>query len=223
MAKLTLAKNALVMTPSFSRRGSSGFFMSKRTSVILLLAFVCILVGGGVLYQSTNKPPVHPPIQVMSIAEAADRLDGFSLLTDPPPIPDIVMLDEAGGDVTFEAFRGKVVVFNLWATWCPPCIAEMPDLNALQETFADREFVVVPVASGKQGRESPADFLRKRNLSALTTYYDADSNFLRTFGLDTLPTTFILDKSGRMRGGVVGMAEWQSDEAKILIQAFLNE
>ncbi|WP_084005550.1 TlpA disulfide reductase family protein [Magnetovibrio blakemorei] len=197
--------------------------MFKRTPVILLIAFVCIAAGGGVFLQSTPKVPVHAPNTKLSVAEAADQLDGFSLLTDGPLIPGVVMKDEAGQNVTFEAFRGKIVVFNLWATWCPPCIAEMPDLNALQNAFSGRDFAVVPVASGKQGRETPADFLRKRKLMALTTYYDPDSKFLRTFDLDTLPTTFVLDKTGRMRGGVIGMADWQSDEAKALIEAFLNE
>ncbi|OEJ65348.1 hypothetical protein BEN30_14615 [Magnetovibrio blakemorei] len=188
-----------------------------------MIAFVCIAAGGGVFLQSTPKVPVHAPNTKLSVAEAADQLDGFSLLTDGPLIPGVVMKDEAGQNVTFEAFRGKIVVFNLWATWCPPCIAEMPDLNALQNAFSGRDFAVVPVASGKQGRETPADFLRKRKLMALTTYYDPDSKFLRTFDLDTLPTTFVLDKTGRMRGGVIGMADWQSDEAKALIEAFLNE
>lgn len=197
--------------------------MFKRTSVILIIAFVCIAAGGGVFFQATPKNPVPSSIKQLSVAEAADQLDGFGLLSDGPLMPGVIMKDEAGENVTFEAFRGKVVVFNLWATWCPPCIAEMPDLNALQDAFSGRDFIVVPVASGKQGRETPADFLRKRKLMALTTYYDPDSKFLRTFDLDTLPTTFILDKTGRMRGGVLGMADWQSDEAKALIEAFLNE
>jgi len=134
--------------------------MFNRTSVILLIAFVCIAAGGGVLLQSAPKTPIDAPIQKLSVVEADDQLDGFSLLTDGPLVPGVVMKDEAGQNVTFEAFRGKVVLFNLWATWCPPCIAEMPDLNALQDAFSGRDFAVVPVASGKQGRETPADFLR---------------------------------------------------------------
>ena len=154
---------------------------------------------------------------------ASDAMQGFSRLTDTPPVPLVDMLDEAGNTVTFEKFRGKVVVLNLWATWCPPCIREMPDLDALQRDYQDRDFLVVPVASGKQGREEPAEFLRARGLTALTTYYDPRSNFLRTFDLETLPTTFVIDRQGRMRGGVVGMVDWHSDRAKAVVEALLNE
>ena len=78
-------------------------------------------------------------------------------------------------------------------------------------------------ASGKQGREDAAEFLRARKLDALKTYYDPRSLFLRAFDIETLPTTFLIDRNGRMRGGVLGMTDWYSDEGKALIEAVLNE
>jgi hypothetical protein len=99
----------------------------------------------------------------------------------------------------------------------------MPELNALQALFKDHDFVVVPVASGHQGNEEPAEFLRKHGLNELTTYYDPNSQFLRIFDLETLPITFLIDRDGNMRGGVLGMLDWSSAEAKALIEAFLDE
>jgi hypothetical protein len=99
----------------------------------------------------------------------------------------------------------------------------MPHLDALQAQYKDRGFVVVPVASGQQGQEEPAEFLRKRGLHELTTYYDPYSQFLRTFDLETLPTTFLIDREGIMRGGVIGILNWSSVEAKALIEALLDE
>ena len=197
--------------------------MSLRTSLILSVVAVVMALGGGVLYQAATPTPGEASIPQLSVSEAADRLTGFSLLTDSPLVPSVKMKDEAGGETTLEAYRGKVVLLNLWATWCPPCIREMPDLNALQKDFSGRGFVVVPVASGKQGREDAAEFLRARKLDALKTYYDPRSLFLRAFDLETLPTTFLIDRNGRMRGGVLGMTDWYSDEGKALIEAVLNE
>ena len=157
------------------------------------------------------------------VEAAADRLIGFNLLSNNPPVPDIEMYDVDGRPVIFDQFRGKVVLFNLWATWCPPCIREMPALNALQAQYRDRGFVVVPVASGLQGKEEPSDFLRKHGLSELTTYYDRHSRFLSIFDLETLPITFLIDRDGTMRGGVIGMLDWQSAEAEALIEALLDE
>ena len=99
----------------------------------------------------------------------------------------------------------------------------MPDLNALQLHFQDDDFVVLPVASGRQGNETPEGFLERRNLTALKSFRDPDSMFLRTFGLETLPISFLIDRKGRMRGGVIGMAEWNSPEARMLVQSLLEE
>jgi len=202
--------------------------MSYRMPLILSVVALLLALGGGVLYQATisssrtslGTASVAP---ALSVAQAADGLAGFSLLDEPPVLPPIKMTDEAGDETTFDAFRGKVVLLNLWATWCPPCIREMPDLNALQADFAGRDFVVVPVASGKQGREDAAAFLRARNLTHLKTYYDPHSSFLRLFDLETLPTSFVIDRTGHVRGGVLGMADWHSDEAKALIETLLSE
>ncbi len=158
-----------------------------------------------------------------AIRVASDRLPGFNLLSNNPPVPKFEMHDEAGHKVTFDKFQGKVVLFNLWATWCPPCIREMPELNALQAQYKDDGFIVVPVASGQQGDEEPAAFLRKHGLNELTTYYDSYSQFMRLFDIETLPTTFLIDRDGNMRGGVLGMLDWSSAEAKALIEAFLYE
>ncbi len=197
-----------------------------RHFVLIALALIVSTLVGGVGYyvsQPNTGAYVEPLGPDATFAEAADRLDGFSLLSNMPAIPAVQMFDEKRNIVTFEQFKGKVVVFNLWATWCPPCIREMPDLNSLQEEFADQGLVVVPVASGQQGKEEPAEFLRKRDLNALTTYYDPGSQFMRTFDIDTLPSTFVLDRNGIMRGGVLGMTDWYSDEARAMVRALLKE
>ena len=199
--------------------------MSFRPILIGLVAAVALGSGGFAFYTGVTQGQSVPVVQPtpVSFAVAADQFRGFSALSNSPPVPMVEMRDEAGQPVTFEKFRGKVVLFNLWATWCAPCIREMPDLNSLQEDYANQDFIVVPVASGRQGKEEPAEFLRARGYDALTTYYDPDSLFLRTFDLDTLPTTFVLDRNGVMRGGVVGLAKWRSDRAKAVIDALLAE
>jgi len=190
---------------------------SLRTPLILILATVVFgLVGVG-LYQLAGTP------KNLTVAEAADGLPGFSLVDKSPLPPTVNMTDGAGSDVTLDAFRGKVVLLNLWATWCLPCIREMPALNALQVDYANLDLVVLPVASGKQGQQTAEEFLTSRNLTALTTYYDKKSTFLDTFGLKTLPSTFLIDRTGKLRGGVLGMAEWNSGEARALIDALINE
>lgn len=201
---------------------------------ILAAAIVLLFgVGGYALSQvlTTSNPSATPERNAGSLPmsqqagfqAAADRVAGFNLLSNNPPVPDIEMHEEDGRPVTFARFKGKVVLLNLWATWCPPCIREMPDLNTLQAQYRDRDFIVVPVASGRQGREEPSEFFRKYGLKELTTYYDPHSQFLRLFELETLPISFLIDRNGIMRGGVIGLLDWSSDEAKALIEVLLDE
>ncbi len=199
--------------------------MPFRPILIGLVAATVLGAAGFAFYTGVTQEKTAPAVQraPVSFELAADQFRGFSMLSNTPPVPMIEMHNEAGQSVTFDQFKGKVVLFNLWATWCPPCIREMPDLNALQEDYAGQDFLVVPVASGKQGKEEPAEFLRVRGYDALTTYYDPHSQFLRTFDLETLPTTFVLDRNGVMRGGAVGMVEWRSERAKAVIDALLAE
>lgn len=165
----------------------------------------------------------EPVLPRTGFQASADRLKGFNVLSNSPPLPGVELHDEAGRSASLAGFRGKVVLFNLWATWCPPCIREMPDLNLLQAQYKTRGFVVVPVASGRQGKEEPAEFLHKLGLNELTTYYDLHSQFLRIFDLETLPVSFLVDRKGIMRGGAIGILDWQSDEAKALIETLLDE
>ena len=191
------------------------------STLFLIFGFVgyTLFLGTAVAKPTANTASLYNP----GFKAAADKLSRFNLLSTNPPVPGIKMRDEKGETITFDKFEGKVVLFNLWATWCPPCIREMPDLDALQAQYKHRGFVVVPVASGRQGKEEPAEFLRNRRLNELTTYYDPKSYFLRIFGLETLPITFLIDRNGKMRGGAIGIMDWGSAEAKQLIEALLDE
>ncbi len=201
------------------------------------LLFILVLLLTGVSGNSIGREPaaadqhatsalqpLNPPLLPRArIRAASDRLIGFNLISNTPPVPNVEMHDEQGKPLTFDQFQGKVVLFNLWATWCPPCIREMPALDALQAEYKEQGFLVVPVASGRQGEEEPAEFLRKLGLQQLTTYYDPNSQFMRIFGIETLPSTFLIDRNGKMLGGALGMLDWNSTEARTLIEALINE
>jgi len=202
--------------------------MNSLSLRLLGIAFLVIGLIGAVAYMYRQPVIVtetggDTASTAPDVSTAAEQMPEFALLVDVPTIPLVPLNDEKDNIVDLGAYRGKVVLMNLWATWCPPCIAEMPDLHALHQQYQDRGFVVVPIASGTQGREDPAEFLRNRQMTAFKTLYDPHSQFLRIFDIDTLPTSFIIDRTGKMRGGVLGMANWQSDEAKALIEAFLAE
>jgi thiol-disulfide isomerase/thioredoxin len=143
--------------------------------------------------------------------------------TEPArPVPETQFTDAAGDTVTLASFRGQVVLLNFWATWCAPCIREMPALDRLQGDLGGRDFTVLIVSEDRGGAKVAVPFLRKLGLTRLDTYLDPKGALSRAMGLNGLPTTVLIDRDGREVGRVQGAAEWDAPEAKALIRHFMG-
>ena len=155
------------------------------------------------------------------------RFDGtigqFTLIKPLRPAPQVPLLDAKNQPVTLDTFKGKVVLVNFWATWCGPCVREMPALDALQAKFADRPFVIVAVSLDRLGFPKITPFLERIRVSRLTVLLDRKRALYRKVGGQGLPTTLLLDRQGRVRGYLEGPAEWDSKEAEALIRHYLKE
>lgn len=165
---------------------------------------------------------------LVSSADAADYsilkdgIRGYRNLTNTPEAPLIEFRNKEGKLATLADYRGKTILLNFWATWCPPCVREMPALNELAAEFKSKNMVVIAIASGRQGREKPDDWLERRDLKDIISYHDRNQNFLRLFKINTLPVTFVIDENGLMQGGVIGMTEWDSPETKTVLRELLK-
>lgn len=162
------------------------------------------------------------PVMATDYSDLPDQIEGYRELKKMPALPTVEMLDHKGTLTTMEKYKGKTVLLNFWATWCPPCIREMPALNNLAKTFEGQNFAVVAVASGRQGREEPDAFLQKRNLTAIKSYRDPKQAIMQQLGVRSLPVTLLIDPEGQIRGGVIGMTEWDTDDAIEGIQQILK-
>jgi thiol-disulfide isomerase/thioredoxin len=111
---------------------------------------------------------------------------------------------------------------NFWATWCPPCIAEMPALDKLQAEMGGKDFAVVAVSTDREGIKKSAPFYRRAGIKNLTLYNDTRGNLLDAFKVKSLPITVLLDREGRVIGRMEGAAQWDSAEAKALIAHYLK-
>lgn len=117
--------------------------------------------------------------------------------------------------VTLADFRGKPLLVNLWATWCGPCVAEMPTLDALAAKSGEA-MTVIAVAQDLQGAEVVDPWFRKAGLKALQPYLDPENGLLDAAN-SALPTSIYYDAEGREIWRVVGAIDWQGDEAKALL------
>jgi thiol-disulfide isomerase/thioredoxin len=128
-----------------------------------------------------------------------------------------------GQPTSLEAFRGKVVVLNLWATWCAPCREEMPSLDRLHARFKDQPVVVVALSVDRAGPERVQAFLDEIGVQNLAVYRDPRAAATRTLRVPGLPATLLVDKEGRERARVLGIAEWDAPQAVEAVQRLLGE
>lgn len=150
--------------------------------------------------------------------EPVVALEGYEALASPAPVQDIPFVDAAGRATSLAAFRGKVVVLNLWATWCTPCLAEMPMLDRLQQELRGEDVVVLALSIDRGGVDVVREFYARNGIRNLDVYVDRTMwapDKIRTSGL---PTTVLIDREGRERGRVKGPAAWDSPAAMALVR-----
>jgi thiol-disulfide isomerase/thioredoxin len=148
--------------------------------------------------------------------------ESFTWLTRPKPAPATPLTLADGREITLAAFQGRVVLLNFWATWCAPCVREMPSLDRLQAKLKDEGLEVVAVSQDLAGLELVAPFFERLKLRNLAIYLDGAGALAKALGIAGLPTTLLIDREGLVLGGLEGPAEWDSDEATALIRHYLE-
>jgi thiol-disulfide isomerase/thioredoxin len=141
---------------------------------------------------------------------------------EPTEVPEIAFQNAAGETVALADFRGKVVVLNLWATWCAPCKLEMPSLDRLQAELGGPDLHVVALSVDRAGADKVASFLKDEiGAEHLELYRDPEAATSRALGVLGLPTTVILDREGREVGRALGHREWDTEAAKDYLRAVM--
>ena len=161
------------------------------------------------------------------LAQFANRsLARLETPKDTPIAPDYPFKDREGRETNLAAFKGKVVVVNLWAMWCAPCRTEMPTLARLATAYADRpDFVVLPinVDATDDGIADAKSFIDVHEPLPLYSDKTFKLPFLFPGPAGAMPRTAILDRQGRVRAAFTGEADWSSPEARALVDRLLAE
>lgn len=176
----------------------------RRISIIV----VTVLLLGAALYWgfgAGQRPSVAPS-------------DDFR---DAQIAPDFTLKNLGGEPVSLSQYRGKVVLLNFWASWCPPCKAEMPSMERLQEVFGDKDFIILAVNVEADGPELVPAFLEK-NPYTFPVLYDNKGVVQQLYSVFKFPESFIIGKDGKIVQKVVGSIDWASPGALDFFNSLMN-
>ena len=190
--------------------------MTRKTGVLVIVLLIALAAGFAVVLQLRNGTEIqaNPPVK--------GAMKDFTVSRERKPAPATRLLAADGKVLSLAAFRGRIVVVNFWATWCAPCVKEMPSLQRLQALLPADQVAIVALSEDLKGWPVIAPFLEKWNLASLPVYFDPEAATGTAMGATNLPTTVILDRDGREAGRLIGPAEWDSDDAVALIRHYLD-
>ena len=198
---------------------------------------VALLAGFGTVYwlstpsdNRSDAPSTSAPASKPGSNGGAGALKGlntgamtaFVVRPEPTALHDFTFEKPDGGVISAADLKGKVVLLNIWATWCVPCREEMPQLNALQSELGGEGFEVVALNIDKGGPEKAKKFLAETGATDLAAYYDPTGKLFAKLKAVGMPTTLLIDADGKEMGRLVGPANWASPEAKVLVQAAIG-
>jgi thiol-disulfide isomerase/thioredoxin len=145
-------------------------------------------------------------------------LEGLQTLSPPAELPDGVFVTQDGASHHLSEFKGRGMVVNLWATWCAPCVAEMPSLDVLSKALAPQDIAVLPLSSDRGGADVVQAWYQAHGITALPVLLDPRGALATAFNARGIPTTVIIDQNGRAVARLEGAANWADPEAQLLIR-----
>jgi thiol-disulfide isomerase/thioredoxin len=200
-------------------------------AIYLVAALVAAIAGFGTVYVSfapsdNGETAVSSP-DSGNQAAATGPLAGLNtgsmaplvLKSQPADLPAFTFTGADGQAQSLADFSGKIVLLNIWATWCVPCRDEMPALDALETKLGGKDFQVVAVNIDKGGSDKAAAFLKETGATHLGLYTDPSGKLFATLKTVGMPTTLIVDRHGKEIARLVGPADWASPEAVKVIEA----
>ncbi|MBI4401381.1 MAG: TlpA family protein disulfide reductase [Nitrospirae bacterium] len=174
----------------------------------------CLLVAGAGCEAAHTEPSAEPSVEATPIQERAGLRVGS-------PAPNFQLWNLDGKPVSLSQYHGKVVFINFWATWCGPCRVEMPAMELLYREFNRNDFEILAVSTDPRGLAVTRPFQEELGLT-FPILHDSDFRVGIAYGARTLPMTFLVDRRGIITHRIFGARDWQSPEARQLIQKLLK-
>jgi thiol-disulfide isomerase/thioredoxin len=200
-----------------------------KTKFALPLVLVALAGAAGIYWQGL-EPRKAEVTETASSPEAGfsknlakGSLAALLVHGERKDIAPFTFANDKGETVDLSKWKGRVVLLNLWATWCAPCRKEMPDLSKLQAELGGPDFEVVALSVDRKGLEASLAFLKEVGVTNLTGYIEPDAKSLAVLQALGLPATILIDRNGMEAARLLGPADWASVEAKAVVNALVAE
>jgi len=164
--------------------------------------------------------------RVLAYHEASEPSDGtvnsFRWVKNPPTLPEISIEHWPAKRVSLSRYRGKIVLLNFWASWCPPCVRELPALDRLQERHGGEQFSVVAISLDRSAEPAREMFVDRLALEHLDFFIEPAEHLGKIFPVDVLPSNFIIDRDGRVIGMLRSFVDWDSPAADAFVERLFD-
>jgi thiol-disulfide isomerase/thioredoxin len=181
-----------------------------------MLVVAIVTIGAGMMFYTYIEFDVFDRSTPADAALGPDSEDSgkkqsaFSFFKSPQAIPKLRFMNRKNREITLEAFRGSIVLLNIWATWCAPCREEMPALDRLQEELGGPDFQVLALSIDEAPPSIIKKFYEELKIKSLYVYHDPTGGASFKLNLPGIPATLLIDREGKGIGYVVGPVEWDS-------------
>jgi thiol-disulfide isomerase/thioredoxin len=166
-----------------------------------------------------RKPLARTQVAGTLVAETLAPLsEGLDPVSPPQDPPDAAFLTQDGTEHHLSEFKGRGMVVNMWATWCAPCVAEMPSLEALSKALAPHDIAVLPLSSDRGGADVVQAWYQAHGITLLPVLLDPRSAVARAFNARGIPTTVIINTGGKVVARLEGAADWSAPEGQALVR-----
>ncbi len=174
----------------------------------MMQRIICLILAGMLL-----------TLSACSKSESGKRLASAK---EKGPAPEISVTDISDGSVhKISEFKGKVILLNFWATWCPPCREEIPSMMKLNKAMTGKPFQMLAVSVDEGGKAAIEAFFKGSGFM-LPTYLDAESSAAKTYGVTGVPETFIIDRQGIIVKKIIGGMAWDSQEVVSFLEGLMK-
>ena len=204
---------------STAASGVSSAMSNTRKLLIVAVVFAGSMTAAALIYESrlpTKSAAVTP--SALTAPAPIRSTPGFKLHAQPRTLESVKFVTGEWQAASLDDFHGKVVLLNIWATWCGPCRAEMPTLDKLQATLGGRDFEVVALSIDEGGVPVVKKFYKELELKSLRIYVDPTLKAPITLKALGVPTTLLINREGKEIGRYAGPAEWDSPPMTSIIR-----